>query len=629
VARARKVEWDSKIKLIATMLSAGAALASILSFVAGRRTAREAAAVAGLGAIEVSRIALSPSADTAYSLGDTVQFTTLAADAHGQALHAAAVHWSVDDPGVASVDSTGLVVAKATGSTVVTVAIGGRAGRARFWVVPRMTGLAIVGDSVIPVAEGTSIELRAVGNDARGNWLVPAAVDWSGGDEEVAQVDSTGTLRAVAPGRTRVMAASAGLVAEREILVRPVPTSMTLTAGGAQRSAVGQRLPAAVAVQVVSRSGRPVSNARVEFDASMAAGSVEPAAATTDSLGIAATRWTLGAVPGRQRLSITAFGIDSALTVVAEADPTPGNTRIAHPSDSLTAEVGTMLPQSVTIQVTDTAGLVLADLPLTWTALNGGSFSQADARTDSLGAAHARWTLGPRAGRQEARVQVGNPRTLPPVVLTADALPGAATAVEVVSGDRQRGVVGSRLAKPLVLRAVDSLGNPVSDVPLRLSSRGGSVDSVVTTGKDGRASARWTMGKSTGTARLVARIAPKGDSAIATAAARAGAPKTIVFASAPSSGTAGRQVPKTIRVVVMDQYGNPVPRAAVRFSVHSGKVSPAQASTDASGQVFLKWTLGTTAGKQSLTATIKSPAVKAYHVITAQAPPVPKSRRRK
>ena len=625
MARASKVEWDHKIKLLATILSGGAALASILSFVAGRRSAHERAAVEGLAAVEVTRIALSPMSDTAWSLGDTLHFTTLAADAHGQALHAASVTWTVDDPAIAAVDSAGQVVARKAGETTVTVAIGGRAGRARIVVHPRLTRLAIVSDTVLSIAEGTTLDLRVMGSDARGNWQRPGGVAWSGGDAEVATIDTLGTLRAVAPGRTTITASAVGLVAERQVRVTPVPTSMTLTAGAAQRAPAGQRLPNAVAVQVVSRSGRPVAGVEVRFDPSPAMGEVEPTFATTDSVGVAVSRWTLGPVPGRQRLAVEVAGIDSALMVTAEADPTPRNTNIALQGDSMVAEVGTMLAQPVLIQVTDTTGVVLADVPVTWTALDGGAFSQASARTDSMGMAQARWQLGPKAGRQRAKVQIGNPRSLPPFDVTARAAPGAAAALLVVSGDRQRGVVGAALSKSIVLRVTDSLGNGVGGAPIRLVTHAGEIDSFVTTDEHGRASARWTMGRMAGEVKVVARLEEIEESAVVTATARPGPAKVIEFASAPSSGTAGRALSSTVRVVVRDQFGNPVPKTMVRFSVASGSTAPREGTTDAVGMIWTKWTLGSKAGSQVLTASVKSPAVKAIHTVKAAAPPAPKT----
>jgi adhesin/invasin len=619
------VEWDTKIKLLATILSGGAALVSILSFVAGRRSAHDSDSAAGLDAVEVTRIALSPLVDTARSLGDTLHFATVAADAHGQVLHAAAVHWTVDNPTIAHVDSAGQVVALAPGVTTVMVAIGGRAGRARVVVQPRMTELAIIGDSVIPIAEGTTLELRAMGADARGNWLDPVDAVWSGGDAEVALIDTAGILQGVSPGITTISVVAAGLASERKILVTPVPSSLTLTAGADQRAAVSQKLPEAVAVQVVSRSGRPVPGVQVTFDPLASAGQAEPQYVTTDSLGIASTRWTLGPTAGRQRLAAEVAGVDSAMIVTAEADPTPENTIIVARPDSLTAEAGTPITDGVVIEVTDTLGMVLADVPVSWTALDGGSFTQASARTDSMGMAQAHWQVGPKAGRQRARAQVGNPRSIPPFVLSARVTPGPATTLRLVSGDKQRGVVSLTLSKAIVVRALDSLGNGVSGVPIRFASHSGEVDSVIHTDSTGRAGARWTLGKMAGGVRAVARIEGTKDSVVTTATAKPGRARTIDFVAAPTSGTASRRLSKSVRMVVRDQFGNPVPNATVRFSVSGGIASPRSGVSDASGAVWTKWTLGTKAGNQVLTASITSPAVKASHTVKAAAPPAPKS----
>jgi hypothetical protein len=171
----------------------------------------------------------------------------------------------------------------------------------------------------------------------------------------------------------------------------------------------------------------------------------------------------------------------------------------------------------------------------------------------------------------------------------------------------------------VVIRAGDSLGNPVSGVRVSLRPRTGKVDSVLHTGSDGLASATWTLGTTAGPMRLVARFESLPDSAVVTATGRPGAPKEIAFASTPATGTAGRALPKLVQVVVRDRYGNPVPNATVRFSVAAGTVLPLQGTTDASGRASTKWTLGPKRGKQSLTATVKATALKATHTVEAGA----------
>lgn len=71
MASGRNRLWDSTFSRMAGLLSAGAALVSILSFVATRGDGPEPAAAAGLAASEVGRVALAPAADTATSIGDS------------------------------------------------------------------------------------------------------------------------------------------------------------------------------------------------------------------------------------------------------------------------------------------------------------------------------------------------------------------------------------------------------------------------------------------------------------------------------------------------------------------------------------------------------------------------------
>jgi len=620
MASRRSLEWDTTFKRLATILSACAAIISIFSFLVGRQAARHNAqlAIAGMSPIEVDRIEVSPTADTLYSLGDTLHFVTIAADAHGQALHAAAVHWISDDPAIVQIDSTGQAVTRGAGVTSVTVAIGGRAGRARIWVLPKPTALGIEGDSLIRIAEGTTLPLHAVTRDARGNAIPPGAFGWGTTDAEIAVMDSAGSLHGIAPGLTTVTVSGNGLVAERRVEVVPVAASMTLTAGADQRATAGERLGDPVVVQVVSRSGRPVADAVVHFTPALGAGQIVPDSASADSHGLVSVRWTLGPVPGRQRMAAQVAGIDSALVVTAEADPSPRNTRIRVVSDSIAVEAGTTPPEPVVVRVTDSSGVALADLPVSWTVLNGGTLSMASTRTDSTGEARARWRLGPRSGRQRVTVQLGNPRTLPPFTLTARALPGAVAALKVVSGDAQHGRVGAPLTKGVLLRVSDSLGNPVGGVAIHLLSKSGNLDSLVHSGADGLASVRWTMGDTAGPARLLAQIDARDEIVTVTAIAEPGAPAAIAF-TAPAGGTAGKTLGRPVQVVVKDRFGNRVPGVTVGFFVTAGKAVPFTGVTDSTGAVLTKWTLGPKSGRQVITALLKGPSLRASHAVTAAA----------
>ena len=181
----------------------------------------------------------------------------------------------------------------------------------------------------------------------------------------------------------------------------------------------------------------------------------------------------------------------------------PGNVRIEVGSPELKGAVGAELAQPVVLRVTDTIGMALGLVRLSWSTLDGGTVT-GSARTDSTGSAQAYWTLGRRAGQQRLLVQLGNPRLIPATKVDASAEPGPASALVVQSGQGQRATAGTRLGKPVVVLVRDASGNPVSGASLTLAPAQGSVeDSVVTTGADGRASVRWTLGPGAGEQRLV------------------------------------------------------------------------------------------------------------------------------
>ncbi|HEX2451873.1 MAG TPA: Ig-like domain-containing protein [Gemmatimonadales bacterium] len=590
-------------KLAAGAVSTAAAAASIVS-TASSLNERQAAALAGQKAAEVRFLGVSPSADTAFAVGDTLQLTATIADAHGAALTGVAPVWSSDRLDVVSVDSAGAVVAQGQGIATVTVAAGGRMARATITVRQVPAGLAIAGDTVLHVPEGERVRSTAQVLDARGHEIVGLAPAWYSGDLGIAAVDATGEITGVTPGHTVLTAQLGGLSARLAAEVIPVPASITVVSGEGQRAPVERRIAAPITVQVVSRGGRPIQGVPVRFSTTDG-GSVEPAIDTSNSHGIARTAWVLGAVPGRQRLTPSVDGITAAPTVVAEADPVPANTRVTLVSEGAAGIVGSLISEPVTIRVTDSAGTALADLPVTWVVGDGGLMAEYDARTDSLGRARARWRLGSRAGLHGARALVGNPRSMPAFVVTAVAHAGAPATVRVLSGAAQAGPVGAELKKPIVARITDQAGNPVPGAALIVRPLAGSVaDTIVASDSAGRVSVRWTLGRSAGAQRIMLRLDDADTTVDLAVQARSLDPANLAFEAAPPSGSTARKLAKPLAVVVTDAYGNPVADRAVRFSPRAGRVAPAKVMTDARGRAQTTWTLGSKPGEQTLEAAI-------------------------
>jgi hypothetical protein len=620
VRSSNPLQLSRAAKLAAGAVSTAAAAASIVS-TASSVTERQLPLPARHHAVaEVRWVGVAPAADTAFAIGDTLQFTATIADAHGAALPGVTPAWSSDRLDVVSVDSAGTVVAQGQGIATVAVSAGGRTARATIIVRQSPAALAIVGDTVLHVPEGTRVRATAQVLDARGHEIVGLAPAWHSADLGIVTVDGTGELTGVTPGRTLLTADLGGLSARLTAEVMPVPASLTVVSGEGQRAQVERRLGAPVAVQVVSRGGRPIAGVPVRF-ATTDGGTVEPAVDTSDAQGVARANWTLGALPGRQRLSPAVDGIAATPVVVAEADPLPGNTRVALASEGASGIVGSPITEPVVIRVTDSAGAALMDLPVTWMVGDGGLMAEYDARTDSLGQARARWRLGRRAGLQAARALVGNPRTMPAFIVTAVAHAGAPAMARVVSGEGQTGEVGAELKKPIVVRIADVAGNPVPGAALIIRpTAGGVTDTIISSDSAGRVSVRWTLGRTAGAQRILLRLEDADTTIDLAVKARPLAPANLAFEAAPASGTAARPLAKPLAIVVTDAYGNPVADRAVRFAARAGKVAPERVMTDAQGRARARWTLGSKPGEQLLEVSVPGVALRDTAVVLARRP---------
>ena len=375
-----------------------------------------------------------------------------------------------------------------------------------------------------------------------------------------------------------------------------------------------------VQVQVTSHNGRPVPNASVSFGTDLGEGSADPDSVSTDRNGRARTIWTLGATAGPQELDVVVKGLDSVIRVAAEADPVQRNTRIELVHEIPSATVGTRVSDTTRIRVTDSTGATLDNVPVTWIPLDGGTIETLAPRTGSQGEAWARWTLGPRAGKQHVRVQVGNAHTIPAFTITTIALPDTAASITLVSGGGQSGRVGAVLEKSIVARVTDRSGNPAVGASITVVPRSGSVaDSAPVSDSLGRVRFHWTLGRTAGPQELDLTL--RGTTLKVTARAAAGSAANVALAMLPDSAPAGRALGKPVVATVTDVYGNVVADALVVFTPADGAVSPARVMSDAKGSASTKWTLGRSGGDQTLLVTVRGTSAKTSASVRATKKP--------
>ena len=609
--------YRSASKLVTAIATTGAGLVSIFSFLYSFGIVGEPESHKTVGNFGASWLGVNPTADTAHAIGDTLHLAATVTDKNGSVLVGLRPKWTSDNPEAATVLPDGSVIIRGPGATTILVTVADLTAKSRIFVRQTVTSIDIGGDSAIVLGEGERRSITVRPLDARGHPIAGVPSQWRISDTTIAALDSLGTFVGRNPGRTIITATAAGVSAHAPLTVVPVPAAITLHSGANQRASAGTVLPQPIVVRVTSRRGKPVEGAVVRFRGEHGEAATEPRVALTDGDGRARATWTLTELPGRQKLLAAVEHVDSALAITAEAEPVAANTRMVMLSENLSGPAAAKLPSPVVVRVTDSTARVLPDVPVAWTALNGGRVEPLASRTDSAGEARAHWTLGPDAGTQRVRMYVGIARRVPPITITASALAGMPARLALVGGDDQRARVGGGLAKPIMVRVTDRSSNPVAGATLRLTASAGSVaDTALETDSLGVASTRWTMGRTAGAQTLVIRVDSVPPLRV-NARAMPGAPANLSFHEPPVEGHVGRALPAKVVAVVTDVYGNPVPDAVVSFVTRSGSVSPSRAAADTAGHVRVSWTLGAQLGEQALTGFVRGSDVEAKLVLQA------------
>jgi len=172
--------------------------------------------------------------------------------------------------------------------------------------------------------------------------------------------------------------------------------------------------------------------------------------------------------------------------------------------------VGTVLALPISVTVVDQngdamSGVAVALLPGT----GDGTLADSSLVTNGLGVASTTWTLGVAAGNHGVSVSVtgyGGPSP----GFTAVANAGPPSALTLISGENQTAVVIAALPAQLVVRVLDSHGNPVAGVPVTWAAAtgGGSVSSTtVATTATGTSSVGRTLGTAPGPQTTTASVA--------------------------------------------------------------------------------------------------------------------------
>lgn len=276
--------------------------------------------------------------------------------------------------------------------------------------------------------------------------------------------------------------------------------------------------------------------------------------------------------------------------------PQVPTTFVKSAGDNLTATVGTQVLPAPSVTIKDADAKPIAGISVTFAlATGGGSLTGPVATTDANGVATVgSWVLGTTAGVNTLTAAAVNvPGS--PLTFTATGIAGAPATITKISVDPVSPAPGSNVDS-IAVKIADQFGNAVAGaaVTFSVTSGGGSVSpATVTTGANGQAAARWTLGTSPNTPNV----------AIAT---RAGlASSTVTFSTTTAAGTSStvsavRMSAKmfvvdslatiTPGVTAVDAQGNAVAGAAVTLVARSATtvtISGGTVTGAHAGQTFL------------------------------------------
>ena len=519
---------------------------------------------------------------------------------------------------------TNTLTATATGLTgsPVTFTATGTAGVATQIAINAGNNQTATAGTAVLVAP--SVIVRDVNGNAVSGVSVTFAVATGGGSitgsTTTTNVSGIATLGSwtlgATPGANTLTATSTGLTGSPVTFSATgtvgVATQIAINAGNSQSATAGTAVTTAPSVIVKDANGNPVSGVSVTFAVATGGGSITGAAPTTNASGVATIgSWTLGTTAGSNTLTATSAGLTgSPVTFTATGTVGAAEQIAVNAGNNQTVTVGTAVPTQPSVIVKDVNGNPVSGVSVTFAvATGGGSITGATPTTNASGVATiGSWTLGTAAGANTLTAASAG-LTGSPVTFAATGTASGASTITKVSGDAQTGTVATALGNAFVVKVADGFGNAIqgATVSWGVTTGSGSLSQTSnSTAFDGTASVTLTLGSTAGANSVTASMVG-GANVVFNATGLAGAATQIaVNAGNSQSATAGTAVTTAPSAVVKDANGNPVSGVSVTFAVATGggSITGATPTTNASGIATVgSWTLGTTAGANSLTAT--------------------------
>jgi uncharacterized protein YjdB len=281
VLNGRAVTWaTSRATVVTVSATTGlvTAIASGTATITATSEGKKGTSVITVAIVPVASIQVTP-ANAAMLEGEVQRPKATLLDAKGNRLTGRAVSWIGGAPGVATVDSTGLVSAVARGSAVVVASSEGARVSVPVTVAPVTVATVTVTPASRALESGKALQLSARVTDLRGRVIAGKTVTWSTSNAPRASVSATGRVVGIAIGAVTISATSDGVTGGSAVTVTPVKAArVTLTPANAPLF-TGRTL--SLSLQLADAAGRALTVAGRTISWTSSA----PAVATVSAVG--------------------------------------------------------------------------------------------------------------------------------------------------------------------------------------------------------------------------------------------------------------------------------------------------------------------------------------------------------
>lgn len=147
--------------------------------------------------------------------------TAIVKDQQGRPMQGQAIQWHSSDSSVATVNTSGKVVAKATGTAMITASVGDVEGKAKVEVTRLIpTTIKLMGADYVYTTR--TIALTAEVKDQFGQPILNPSMQWISSNEAIAKVDRLGKVTGVSEGTATITAKSGTAQATQKMIVKPL-----------------------------------------------------------------------------------------------------------------------------------------------------------------------------------------------------------------------------------------------------------------------------------------------------------------------------------------------------------------------------------------------------------------------